>query len=60
MVHPGARGSNYAKGRFDKRKLPIVPIILSLRVPNLYYAVSELIYTDILNKYSRYYIISLW
>lgn len=30
LVHPGEAGSNYAKGRFDRRELPIVSVILSL------------------------------
>ena len=24
LVHPGVRGSNYAKGRFDGRELPVL------------------------------------
>lgn len=31
LVHPGEAGSNYAKGRFDRRELPILSVVLSLR-----------------------------
>lgn len=34
LVHPSERNRNYAKGRFDRRELPILSVFLTLRVPN--------------------------
>ena len=31
MVHHSERSCNYAKGRFDRRELPILSVVLSLR-----------------------------
>ena len=33
MVHPSERSCNYAKGRFDGRKMSISSLLLSLKVP---------------------------